>query len=156
MVGYDKYEATPPRGLIFSYSSKVKGVETFRKWFKPEENCTKNHPALICCLDQGFVKFKNAEVCQKINNPQSGYIIPLNNGENQEIYFAEDQRYYVKDGNSYPVKRFKDWYIPIDRSKVLLHFLFHLTELIKKQLNPNIRFLKYYANQSMNLHIKID
>ncbi len=48
--------ATPPIGVVFSYSSTPKSFKTFKQWFVPKNPDDKNiYPSLIAHLDQGLL-----------------------------------------------------------------------------------------------------
>ncbi|MFN7098268.1 MAG: hypothetical protein ACK4PR_12040, partial [Gammaproteobacteria bacterium] len=159
-IGAEIHEPTPPRGIIFSYNSVAKNFETFKGWFTPETTESPvNYPVLIGCLDQGIIKFKNANIFNNVKaNPNDftleGYFIPVSEENNQPVYLNEPDS-YARDGIAYPVKQIESNYCPVDQSRVLLNFLLLLIEVIKKEINPNILFSEHYFDESINLHIKL-
>jgi hypothetical protein len=152
---------TPPFGVVFAYNSDTKFDQTFKKWFTPENERDKpKHPSLIGCLDMGLIRFLTVP-------PLPGTAIecatlPLaklkddGSGEFQFLkitgpaHLAESVEY---EGAVYPIKKIGDDFMAIDQSKVLLHFILQLNDLLsKKRVFPAIDFANTYMKDIERFH----
>jgi hypothetical protein len=154
-IAYNKYEATPPVGIIFAYNSEARRFETFKNWFMPKDDAdAAKHPTMVGCLDQGLVRF--LDLSPQAGTKPEGFALPLRLNDSEFLTVSGSTSSIVHDGLSYPVKSIKGNSFAIDQSRVLLIFLLLLNEMMaKKKINPRIHFSQYYLTEDMKRHISV-
>lgn len=123
---YNFIENVHPLGVIFSYKSANKKIESYINWFK---DISKNHaPNLICSIDKGVLYYSSS-----INNTNGNikcamYVEQTNKTKGPEISHNSQLK-------------------SVNQSKNLLNFLLLLDRgLRNKKLIPNIDILEEYLS----------
>lgn len=144
---------SPPVGIVFAYSSNVVNFESFKNWFLPKDQNASGFPTLVCCLDQGIIKF--LDVSPKIESIPESYTFPVTkNGEPIVLDAKTGECSY--EGRIYPVKSVRNKYLLIDQSKILLLFLTLLSDiLVAKKINPSIKFAETYLSYLVPLAMQV-
>ena len=176
VTGFRK--TTPPIGIIFAYNSKARQDDTFKNWFKPNnEQTTPLYPSLTCCLDLGMVSFSPQNTSEGVSltstHPEIGMKlecktfpvvrkktsvqgeIETENGVQflQVPSQLENSQYLPFEGNNYPIKKIGKHYMAIDQSRVLLVFLLQLADLLaQKKIHPGISFMDTYTKALDTFH----
>ena len=149
----NEYNASPPVGLVFAYRSNVFNFETFKNWFLPGNQNASGFPTLVCCLDQGLVKF--LDVSPSVDSIPESYTFPvIKDGEPVSLDTKVNE--YLYEGQIYPVKGVRNENILIDQSKILLLFLTLLNDiLVAKKIHLSIKFSETYLSYQVPLAMKI-
>ena len=110
-------------------------------------------PTLVCCLDQGLVKF--LDVSPSVDSIPESYTFPvIKDGEPVSLDTKVNE--YLYEGQIYPVKGVRNENILIDQSKILLLFLTLLNDiLVAKKIHPSIKFSETYLSYQVPLAMKI-
>lgn len=153
------YTPQPPLGFVFAYNSNTRNFATFKKWFTPkEDDQASSYPTMVGCLDQGIIRF--TKLYPEAGNKPEGWAIPLYTDSrigvpdsvsletpiviNSKSIAEQDRKLYhfttlaLPNGNAT---------IAIDQSRVLLHFILLLSDLLaKRKLNPHLSFFNHYLS----------
>lgn len=149
-AGLVTYKPIPPFGFIFAYRSNVIEFETFKNWFVSAADQQKSN-LMIGCLDQGLILMPTGQA-------PSGRAFPVYERDKpeQSVFILKYAKFHTYEGVEYPVKEVQDCNVLIDPSKVLLNFIFLLSDLLTmKKINPNLKLTESYFKDSTHRHIPV-
>jgi hypothetical protein len=159
-----------PLGVVFAFNSEANQFETFKRWFmRTESDDVSEHATiLVGCLDQGLIishisperALPNGPVIypQSVQHQAYGYPLYCQQSDGTALLQSADRqsKHVTINGESYPVKSIKRKWLPIDQSRVLLHFILYLDDLLSAQwINPQISFTEHYLTDYERLRIEV-
>lgn len=158
----------PPLATVFAYSSNTsKGrplASTVKGWFELQDSDDVKHaPSLVACLDQGLLArgnyFNLEEKEMKLylvplltTKPDGSTDVTILDTMPKTGTFSDDR------GFMYPVIKHTedkhDRYFPIDPARILMHFLFFLSDALvqshaKRLQRPTVTFSYYYLPEEL-------
>lgn len=147
---WEENRTIPPIGIVFAYRSNTVNYETFANWFKNKDvEETEYWPSHIFCLDQGVIIAPGW-------TKRTCYAYPLVYGDiyktADEIQKINGKEWAVLSGRLIPLSNVKKQKILVDQTKILLHFVTFLSELLAKKhrhISPHISFRENYLTSDL-------